>query len=101
LGAETGSEFPYLIPAGGGTAIRPGASMGPIAEIVLDPANHTGEVVVNEGRTLQLAPLVEFANLTYASLSPEVATVDAFGAGGLPFATATYIDYNHFQAQGG
>lgn len=49
LGAETDSEFPYLIPAGGGTVIRPGVPMGPIAEIVLDPAN-PDEVIVNEAR---------------------------------------------------
>ena len=86
LGPETNSEFPYLIPAGGGTAVRPGIPMGPIAAIVLDPSD-PDEVVVNEGQTLQLAPLVldgaadplEYANLTYTSLSPEVATVDAFG----------------------
>ncbi|MDA2933237.1 IPT/TIG domain-containing protein [Acidobacteria bacterium AH-259-D05] len=88
LDQETASEFPYLLPAGGGQEFRPEAVTGRIARIILDPANpSTREVVVNEGNTIQLSPLVldsagdvvEGVSFSYTSLSPEIATVDAFG----------------------
>ena len=57
---------------------------GAVAQIIVDPTNPASqEVVVNEGRQLQLSPLVldgagnplQGVNLSYTSLSPEVATV--------------------------
>ncbi|MDA2934593.1 hypothetical protein MYX82_09655 [Acidobacteria bacterium AH-259-D05] len=88
LDQETANEFPYLIPAGGGTQFRPGAATGRIAQIILDKDNPTGTgVVVNEGNTLQLTPWaldgtgnqVEEVTFSYSSLDTEIATVDAFG----------------------
>ena len=88
LGQDTASEFPFLIPAGGGEQLRPGVMSGPIAQIVIDPANPTGTgVVVNVGNTLQLSPRaldatgtrVDNAAFTYSSLDAGIATVDAFG----------------------
>ena len=88
LGFQTGSEFPYLLPAGGGRQLRPGvAASGSIAEIIIDPISLSPEIVVNEGNTIQLAPLVldeegnvlEEVNFSYTSLDTEVATIDAFG----------------------
>ncbi|MDA2935191.1 IPT/TIG domain-containing protein, partial [Acidobacteria bacterium AH-259-D05] len=88
LEQEAASEFAYLIPAGGGREFRPGITTSPIAEIILDPANPASrEVVVNVGNTLQLTPRVldsagkevTGVALSYSSLSPGIATVEAFG----------------------
>ena len=88
LGQATASEFPYLIPAGGGEQLRPGVMSGSVAQIIIDPANPTGTgVVVNVGNTLQLTPsaldgtgtVLDNVTLTYSSLDSEIATVDGFG----------------------
>lgn len=88
LGEDTGSRFPFQIPGGGGKEFRPGTTTGQVSEIILDSANPASpEVIVNEGSTVQLTPVlldtegnvVEGVNLSYTSLSPDIATVDPEG----------------------
>ncbi len=58
------------------------------AQIIIDPSNpNATEITVNEGNTLQLKPrvldsagnVIDNAPLSYSSLSPDTATVDASG----------------------
>ena len=88
-GFQTGSEFPYALPSGGGRQLQPGvAASSSVAEIIIEPSDPlTPEVVINEGNTRQLNPLaldeegeaLEGVNFSYTSLDTAVATVDAFG----------------------
>lgn len=87
LAGQTASQFAYNISAGSARQFRPGNSATP-QQIILDlfgPAQ--GEIAVNAGSALQLAPTVIDSSgdarddlaFSYSSLSTEVATISAGG----------------------
>ena len=87
IGNETGSHFDWTVGAGGFRQFRP-ANPATAQSIIIDPfAPFSQELAINAGGTLHLAPLVvdsdglvrDDFDLTFASLSQEVATVDSGG----------------------
>lgn len=87
LGGQTGSQFTYLVAAGGAAQFRPGNS-ATASRITLDVFNPVAEeIAVNVGNRLQLNPSVIDSNgdarddfaLVFGSASPEIASVDTLG----------------------
>ncbi len=87
LGGQSASQFAYQVAAGAGRQLRPGNTAS-VQKIFVDPAQpDSSEIPVNEGGTLELAPLALDSSGTvrddfaygFASTNPAVATVDASG----------------------
>ena len=89
LAGKTDSQFGYQVTAGGGEQYRPGSSPSIASISLLDPQTNkvTGEVTVNVGNVVKIPLLVldeggsqrsDFP-LSYSSLNPDVATIDANG----------------------
>ena len=87
IGNEIGSHFDWTGGAGASRQFRP-ANPATAQSILIDPfAPFSQELAINTGGTLHLAPLVvdsdglvrDDFDLTFASLSEEVATVDSGG----------------------
>ena len=87
IGSATGSHFDWTVGAGGSRQFRP-ANPATAQSIIIDPfAPFFQELAIKAGGTLHLAPMVvdsdglirDDFDLTFASLSQEVATVDSGG----------------------
>jgi sugar lactone lactonase YvrE len=89
FGNQVGSQFSYQLPQGGGIQFFPGNTAKIASIALLDPQTDrvTSEVTVNEGNIVK-APLLVLDEtgtprddfvLNYASISPDVATVNANG----------------------
>ncbi len=89
IGGKLASQFPYQFAAGGGRQYMPGNNAGISQVLIQDPSTNqaTNEVAVNEGNTVHARVLVvdstgaprEDFGVSYSSISPEIATIDAYG----------------------
>ena len=83
---EVVSRADYQIASGGGSQLRPG-NVAAAVQVVVDPVGGGSEVVVNVGGVASLSPRVidtqgkvrDDFELTFLSLSPDVASVDSLG----------------------